>query len=275
MTALFGWSATAVEQDDDGVRVSIAQEDGDARETLAADYVVGCDGARSLVREQIGIERSGTDFDRLMVLTVFRSRALHELLKRFPNRSTFRVMHPDLHGYWQFFGRIDVGEGFFFHAPIARDTKREGFDFRAPLFRAVGAEFDVEFDYAGFWELRNAVAETYRAGRVFIAGDAAHSHPPYGGFGLNNGLEDAVNLGLEAGGETARLGRRSAARFLFGRTASGVSRGRRGFHRRAHPRRRRIPGALQSATRQSGIRTGLGRARERHRHAGAFLRAEL
>lgn len=46
-----------------------------------------------------------------------------------------------------------------------------------------------------FWELRNAVAETYRAGRIFIAGDAAHSHPPYGGFELNNGLEDAINLG--------------------------------------------------------------------------------
>jgi hypothetical protein len=42
--------------------------------------------------------------------------------------------------------------------------------------------------------LRNAVAANYRDGRIFIAGDAAHSHPPYGGYGLNNGLEDAVNL---------------------------------------------------------------------------------
>jgi 2-polyprenyl-6-methoxyphenol hydroxylase-like FAD-dependent oxidoreductase len=192
---LYGWSAEAVAQEADGVRVTIAEEDGPGREVLSADYAVGCDGARSLVRAQTGIERSGTDFDQLMVLTVFRSPELHELLKRFPNRSTYRVMHPDFNGYWQFFGRIDVGEGFFFHAPIARDTKREGFDFRGPLFKAVGAEFAVEFDYAGFWELRNAVADTYRARRVFIAGDAAHSHPPYGGFGLNNGLEDAVNLG--------------------------------------------------------------------------------
>jgi 2-polyprenyl-6-methoxyphenol hydroxylase-like FAD-dependent oxidoreductase len=191
---LFGWTATAIEQDASGVRVSIAEE-GTGRDVLSADYVVGCDGARSLVRSQIGIERSGTDFDQLMVLTVFRSPELHERLKRFPNRSTYRVMHPDFNGYWQFFGRIDVGEGFFFHAPIARDTQREGFDFRGPLRKAVGADFAVEFDYAGFWELRNAVADTYQAGRVFIAGDAAHSHPPYGGFGLNNGLEDAVNLG--------------------------------------------------------------------------------
>jgi hypothetical protein len=130
-----------------------------------------------------------------MVLIVFRSRELHDLLKRFPERSTYRVMHPDFKGYWQFFGRVDVGESFFFHAPVPRDTKREGFDFLAPMRRAVGADFAAEFDYAGFWELRNAIADTYQAGCVFIAGDAAHSHPPYGGFGLNNGLEDSVNLG--------------------------------------------------------------------------------
>ncbi|HEU5017532.1 MAG TPA: FAD-dependent monooxygenase [Pseudolabrys sp.] len=191
----FGFTATAVAQDDTGVRVEIEKTGGGGRLSLSADYLVGCDGARSLVRTQAGIERHGTDFDRLMVLTVFRSRALHELLQRFPERSTYRVMHPDLHGYWQFFGRIDVGEGFFFHAPVARDTARADFEFRSPLYRAVGAEFDLAFDYTGFWELRNAVADSYQAGRVFIAGDAAHSHPPYGGFGLNNGLEDAVNLG--------------------------------------------------------------------------------
>jgi len=191
----YGWTAETVSQDKSGVRVSIAEENGSGRAVLSADYVVGCDGARSTVREQAGIARSGTDFDQLMVLTVFRSRELHALLKRFPDRSTYRVMHPDFDGYWQFFGRIDVGEGFFFHAPVARATVREGFDFRAPIRQAVGADVAVAFDYTGFWELRNAVAESYRAGRVIIAGDAAHTHPPYGGFGLNNGLEDAINLG--------------------------------------------------------------------------------
>jgi 2-polyprenyl-6-methoxyphenol hydroxylase-like FAD-dependent oxidoreductase len=193
--AYYGWTAHEVGQNMDGAYASIVEEDGNGRALLTGDYLVGCDGARSLVREQEGITRSGTDFDRLMVLTVFRSRELHELLKRFPDRSTYRVMHPEFEGYWQFFGRVDVGESFFFHAPVARDTRREGFDFTAPLRKAVGADFKVEFDYTGFWELRNAVAETYRSGRVFIAGDAAHSHPPYGGFGLNNGLEDAANLG--------------------------------------------------------------------------------
>jgi hypothetical protein len=206
--ARFGWQATALTQDADGVQVSIVGPNGET-ETLVAHHAVGCDGANSLVREASGISRSGTDFDKLMVLVVFRSRELHERLKRYPPRSTYRVLHPDLEGYWQFFGRIDVGEGFFFHAPVARDTQRENFDFRAPLRRAAGFDFACEIDYGGFWQLRNAVAERYREGRVFIAGDAAHSHPPYGGFGLNNGLEDAVNLGWKLaaklqgwGGET-------------------------------------------------------------------------
>jgi hypothetical protein len=60
--------------------------------------------------------------------------------------------------------------------------------------RPVGAEFDVEFIHIGFWDLRFAVADVYRKGRTFIAGDAAHSHPPYGGYGINTGFEDAVNL---------------------------------------------------------------------------------
>ncbi|WP_022724576.1 FAD-dependent monooxygenase [Rhodopseudomonas sp. B29] len=77
-------------------------------------------------------------------------------------------------------------------APIEKPANN--FDFEGFLHGAIGAAFDVEFDHIGFWDLRFAVADSYRAGRVFIAGDAAHSHPPYGGYGINSGLEDAVNL---------------------------------------------------------------------------------
>ena len=75
------------------------------------------------------------------------------------------------------------------------DTTRDNFDFHGLLQHAAGFQFACEFDHVGFWDLRVAVAEKYQVGRVFIAGDAAHSHPPYGGFGLNNGLEDVANLG--------------------------------------------------------------------------------
>jgi len=190
-----GRSAVSLEQDKKGVRVAIDETGGAQSDTLEADYVVGCDGSRSTVRAHIGIEREGTDFDQLMALVVFRSSELHEALKRFPPRSTYRVMHPDLNGYWRFFGRIDVGEGGFFHAPVDKDTTRENFDYKSQLYEAAGFSFACELDHVGFWDLRVAVAQSYQVGRVFIAGDAAHSHPPYGAFGLNNGLEDAANLG--------------------------------------------------------------------------------
>ena len=98
--ARFGWQATGIAQDADGVRVTIANEATKESETIAADYAAGCDGGGSMVREASGISRSGTDFDQLMVLVVFRSRELHEKLKRFPPRSTYRVLHPELKGYW-------------------------------------------------------------------------------------------------------------------------------------------------------------------------------
>jgi 2-polyprenyl-6-methoxyphenol hydroxylase-like FAD-dependent oxidoreductase len=185
-----GATVTAVEQDADGVRVHV--QGGAA---LTGSYVVGCDGGHSLVRQQADIPRAGTDFGEIVALVVFRAPQLHEALKRFPDRSTYRVMHPDLQGYWMFFGRVDVGEEFFFHAPVPRGEDPETVDVRALLHRAAGFVFECAVEHVGFWDLRVQVAETYRAGRAFVAGDAAHTHPPYGGFGLNNGLEDAVNLG--------------------------------------------------------------------------------
>ena len=119
-----------IAEDADGVTVtarSMRPEDAGAMatRTFRSTYVVGCDGTRSLVRETMGIDRWGTDFDERMVLAVFRSKQLHEGLKRFPELTTYRVLRPELKGYWQFFGRIDVGEGWFFHSPIPNDTDRK------------------------------------------------------------------------------------------------------------------------------------------------------
>lgn len=207
----YGWSAESVAQDDHGVRVEIVARKGEGRRTLRADYVVGCDGSRSTIRELAGITQTRSDHDRLMVLLVFRSTGLHRLLERFPGKSFYNVLHPDLKGYWQFFGRVDLGTTWFFHAPVPPDTTRDNFDFRRYLHAAVGAEFDVEFEHIGFWDLRVATADRYSDGRIFIAGDAAHSHPPYGGYGINTGLEDAANLGWKL---TAALQGWAGARLL-------------------------------------------------------------
>ena len=264
----FGWRAQTIEQDDDGVRVTISAEDGSGRETLEADYAVGCDGAHSLTREQIGIERGGADFDQTMVLAVFRSRELHEGLKRFPGRSTYNVLRPEYKGHWQFFGRIDVGEGWFFHSPVPLGTTMDNYDFHGLIQNAAGFQFKAEFDHVGFWDLRVAVAERYQVGRVFIAGDAAHSHPPYGGFGLNSGLEDIVNLGwklaakLEGWGSDKLLSSYSEERYpIFKETGEDFIAGRiewdRQFLARYNPERNRAEFERAWGERENGIHSRL------------------
>jgi len=256
---LFGWTVENVEQDEGGVKVTIGETVGASQKggryewegfidaddpstgtvsgtkrVLEADYVVGCDGARSTIREQIGIERVGSNFDQKMLLAVFRSKELHEAFERFPNGTTYRALHPDLKGYWMFFGRVDVGESWFFHAPVPLDTTPENYDFQGLLNRAAGFEFQAEFDHVGFWDLRVSVADRYQVGHVFIAGDAAHSHPPYGGYGLNNGLEDVTNLGWKLAAKLEGWGGRRPLGVLHRGAASGILGDRRGLHCPGH-----------------------------------------
>ena len=139
-----------------------------------------------------------------------------------------------------------MGEGWFFHAPVPVGTTRENFDFQALIEKATGFPFKLEFDHVGFWDLRVAVAEKYQVGRIFIAGDAAHSHPPYGGFGLNNGLEDATNLGWKLaarvkgwGGDTLLESYSHERRPIFKETAED-------FNRCAHQARGRGPATSTS-----------------------------
>ena len=192
---LYGWDAQTLTQDGAGVSLSVKHRASQEVRVLRSAYVVGSDGARSLVREQAGITQTRTDNDKLMVLLVFRSIELHKLLERYPDKAFYNVLHPAFKGYWKFFGRVDLGSTWFFHAPVPAGTTADNFDFKAYLVEAVGATIDIELQYVGFWDLRFMLADTYRKGRVFIAGDAAHSHPPYGGYGINSGLEDARNLG--------------------------------------------------------------------------------
>ena len=172
------------------------------------------------------------------------------------------MLHPDLKGYWQFFGRVDLGTTWFFHAPVPLGTTKDNFDFRRYLHEAAGAEFDVAFEHIGFWDLRFAIADSYRTGRVFIAGDAAHSHPPYGGYGINTGLEDARNLGwklaaalqgwggaglLDSYGEERRPVFESTARDFIEKSIDTRPRFPGGFDPRAIGRRSRPTGTARTS----------------------------
>lgn len=191
VTVLYEWSGEGVDRNT--VRI-VSRETGEER-LVEGEFLVGCDGSQSTVREAAGIGEIRSHHDRRMVLAVFRSPELHEALGRFGEAAFFNIMDPTLDGYWRFLGRVD-GEGeFFFHAPVPPDATEETYDFAGLLHDSVGTRFEVDFEYVGFWDLRIAVADPYRKGPVFVAGDAAHSHPPYGGYGINTGFEDVRNLG--------------------------------------------------------------------------------
>lgn len=199
--ARFGVTCTDAMQDADGVTITVRTNAGEELPPVRARYAVGCDGARSLVRRQAGLTQTLSDHDRLMVLLVFQSDRLNALLARYPGKSFYCVLKPELEGYWNFFGRVDLEGRFFFHAPVPPGTRHDNFDFAGLLHAAIGEPFDFTLEHVGFWELRFAVTDTYGNGRMFIAGDAAHSHPPYGGYGINTGFEDAVNLAWKLAGQ--------------------------------------------------------------------------
>lgn len=224
VTVRYGWDVVGARQDEQSVVVDIQEHRGTARDQLRALYVVGCDGSKSVVRRDAGLEvKTLSTHHKWMVLVVFRSQELHrKLTETYPHKVFFCVLRPELEGYWSFFGRVDRDGEFFFHAPVPEEEMIDGkpsmdvsggadadvrtagfldphiveaFDFPDFLQRSAGAKFDVDVRHTGLWDLRFVVARRYGNGRMFIAGDAAHSHPPYGGYGVNTGFEDARNLG--------------------------------------------------------------------------------
>lgn len=197
VTVAFGTEAIDVTQAKSGATVALRQYRGTTTRTVSCKYVVGCDGSRSIVRECGGIAETISDKrNDHMALIVFRSEALNKRLNlEHPSGYFFNIMRPELSGYWSSIGRVSNDHDFFFHAPIAEDTKPDSIDFQKFVKDVLGEDFDMEVTYGGLWQLRVSVAKTFRNGRVFVAGDAAHSHPPYGGFGINLGFEDARNLG--------------------------------------------------------------------------------
>ncbi len=268
VTNLFGWTAESVTQDAASASVTVTGPGG-KREVLEADFVVGCDGAHSLVRGEAGIERGGTDFDQIMVLAVFRSKELHEALKRFPDRGHVQrdaSRCERLLAVLRTRGRRRI---VLLSRAVPADTTKDNFDFLGLIQRAAGFPLKAEFDYVGFWDMRVSVAETYQAGRILIAGDAAHSHPPYGGFGLNNGLEDARNLGWKLAAKLQGWGGDE----LCARTAKNAGRSSRRPARISV--RCKVARAPQPRPRPRRVRRRVGGAQGARGHERDDVRAEL
>jgi 2-polyprenyl-6-methoxyphenol hydroxylase-like FAD-dependent oxidoreductase len=184
-----GWRVTALAEEDGAVRVTAVTPEGQ-RTTIQAEYVVGCDGARSVVREAIGATFEGSSDVRRNVNVTFRAPGLAHLVPHGP-AVQYWVLNPAQPG---FLGRLDLAETWWC---IANGVSQEtGEAHAASIVHAMtGADLPIEVLATDAWIARMQLADRYARGRMFIAGDAAHQNPPYGGHGFNTGVGDAVNLG--------------------------------------------------------------------------------
>ena len=197
-----GAEVVGLTQDDDGVTVECA--DGD---TVRAKYVVGCDGAHSTVRRLVGIEFVGKQYETHILLADVRlTRAPDETLTGVTNEQGVVLMIPFGDGWFRAIAWDRLRE----QAPLKEPVTLE--EIRDSFHRIAGEDFGMtEMRWSSRFLSERKQAEHYRAGRVFIAGDAAHVHSPLGGQGMNTGIGDAMNLGWKL----ARAGRGTAPGWLL------------------------------------------------------------
>ena len=178
-----------VEADDDAVRVVV--NEGGRRSVLECSYLVGCDGAHSVVRKAIGARLEGIPELRKTVSVHFRSSELARL-----NTSpawSYAIYNADL-GFGGMFA-LDGEDHWLCHTGFPVTETTDGVDPHQLIHQMVGAEIDVEIIQVIRWTARALVANRFRQGRVLLAGDAAHIWVPAAGFGMNSGVQEAMTLG--------------------------------------------------------------------------------
>lgn len=191
-----GGALVGLEQDEHGVTVELA--DG-AR--LRARYAVGCDGGRSAVRKRLGIGFPGEPSRVDTLLGEMAATASPE---------TVAAVVADVRRTQKRFGLGPIDEGLYRVVVPAEGVAEDRTvpptldEFKRQLQAVAGTDFGV---HSPRWLSRfgdaTRLAERYRLGRVLLAGDAAHVHPPTGGQGLNLGVQDAFNLGWKLAAEIA------------------------------------------------------------------------
>ena len=178
---LRGREITAFAQDDAGVDVQVS----DGTE-LRAQYLVGCDGGRSLVRKAAGIDFAGLDPSTSWMIAEVEMDGEPELGMRRTSTGTH--------------GLGPTADGKSIRVLIMEPTPHSGEptidDLRKGLVDVYGTDFGLRrANWISRFTDMSRQATDYRKGRVFVAGDAAHVHPPQGGQGMQTGIQDAVNLG--------------------------------------------------------------------------------
>lgn len=190
---LFGWRAVAVIDGPDRADVTLVNESGEQR-IVRALWVVGADGARSVVRAAMGARYVGAPGGRPNVNITFRSTKLAALIPHQPSIH-YWVLNPDAPGV---VGPLDRDGTWW---AISTGTEKvDSAEHAAAIVRdliGIDAELDVDIEILATdpWQARMLLADKYREGHLFVVGDAAHQNPPWGGHGFNTGVGDAVNLG--------------------------------------------------------------------------------
>jgi 2-polyprenyl-6-methoxyphenol hydroxylase-like FAD-dependent oxidoreductase len=185
-----GWRLQALDATGPGpVHATLCDPAGNAV-PVTAEYVVGADGARSVVREQIGARYVGSTALRPNTGVVFRSEELVRAAPHPPAVQTW-LLNQQTPGMM---GPIDRDDLWWL---IAFGVDGRAADFDAPrlITGALGRELPVEVVSIDPWTARMELVDQCRSDRVFLIGDAAHLNPPFGGHGLNTGIGDAVDLG--------------------------------------------------------------------------------
>lgn len=176
----------------DGVAVTLADLVTGEQKVVQAHYLVGCDGGASTVRSQLGITLSGHPVLTYTTNVIFRSPALKTLHDK---GQFYRFIAFDERGMWATIVAINGRDNY--RVSIVGNDQPRRFtesEIRDAVRKIVGVDFDFEILSIMPWVRRLLVADQYGTARVFIAGDAAHMFSPTGGFGMNTGIQDAVDL---------------------------------------------------------------------------------
>lgn len=180
------------EQDENGATAVATDLETGATLRITCDYLIGCDGGRSMVRKTIGAKLSGTDVVGRVQSTYFRAPTLLGLLKYKPAWATFALNTRRCGNVYA----IDGKETWLLHNYLSPQEDFESVDRDWALRQVLGVGPDFAYDIISKedWIGRRLVADKFRDRRVFICGDASHLWIPMAGYGMNAGIADAMEL---------------------------------------------------------------------------------